>query len=65
MAQNQTVGIKSRNRTVGIKSHNQTVGIKSRNRAVVIKSRDCTAEITQSGIRVMGHDPNNFARSDG
>ena len=23
------------------------------------------AEITQSGIRVMGHDPTDFARSDG
>ena len=52
-------------RTVGIKSCNRTVRIKSRNRTVGIKSRNWTAEITQSGIRVMGHDPTDYARYDG
>ena len=42
----------------------QTVGIKSRNRTVGIKSRDWTAEITRSGIRVMGHGPTDYTRSD-
>ena len=51
-------------RTDGIKSRNRTVGIKSRNQIVGIKSRDWTARITRSGIRVMGHDPTNYARSD-
>ena len=73
-SRNWTVGIKSRtwmvkiqsrNRRVGIKSRNWMVKIQSRNRTVAIKSCDWTAEITQSGIRVMGHDPTNFTRSDG
>ena len=42
----------------------RTDGIKSRNRTVGIKSRDWTAEITRSGIRGMGHDPTDYARSD-
>ena len=49
----------------GIKSCNRTVRIKSRNRTVGIKSRNWTAEITRSGIRAMGHDPTDYARSDG
>ena len=47
------------------KSRNRTVGIKSRNRTVGIISRDWTAEITRSGIRVMVHDPTDYARSNG
>ena len=43
----------------------RTVGIKPRNRMVGIKSRDWAVEITRSGIRVMGHDPTGYARSDG
>ena len=43
----------------------QTVGIKLCNQTVGIKSRDWTAEITRSGIRVMGHDPTVYVRSDG
>ena len=43
----------------------RTDGIKSRNWMDGIKSRDWTAEITRSGIRVMGHDPTDYARSDG
>ena len=52
-------------RTVRIKSRNQTVMIKSRNQTVGIKSRDWTAEIKRSVIRVMGHDPTDYVRSDG
>ena len=32
---------------------------------VGIKSRGWTADITRSGIRVMGHDPTDYAQSDG
>ena len=56
-SRNQTVRIESRDRTVGIKSRNCMVGIKSRNCMVGIKSRDWTAQITQSGIRVLATIP--------
>ena len=49
----------------GVNSDIGRTGLKSCNRTVGIKSRNWTAEITRSGIRVMGHDHTDYARSDG
>ena len=48
----------------GMNSDIGWVSIKSCNQTVEIKSRDWTVEITQSGIRFIGHDPTNFTQSD-
>ena len=45
-----------------LKSH----GVESVSWAIIpLISRYRTAEITRNEIRVMGHDPTDFARSDG
>ena len=54
------------NRAIGraigrLKSH----GVESASWATIpLISRDPTAEIARSGIRIMGHDPTDFAGSD-
>ena len=56
-------------RTVGIKSaigRLKSYGLESASWATIPPIlRNPTAEITRSVIRVMGHDPTDFARSDG
>ena len=42
----------------------QIARIKLRSWTVGIKSRDWMVEITRSGIRIIGHDPTDYARSD-
>ena len=51
------------NRTIGrLKSH----GVESVSWATIPPiTRDLTTEITRSEIRVISHDPTDFARSDG
>ena len=60
---NSDIGRTGLNRAIGRTGLNRTIGIKSRNWTVGIKSRDWTAEITWSGIRVMGHNPTDFAQT--
>ena len=60
---NRAIGRSGLNRAIGrLKSH----GVESVSWPTIPPiSRHSTAEITQSGIRVMGHDPTDFAQFDG
>ena len=60
---NHAIGRLGLNRTIGrLKSH----GVESASWATIPPfTRDPTAEITRSEIRVMSHDPTDFARFDG
>ena len=56
------------NRAIERSGLNRAIGRSGLNRAIGrsgFKSRNWTAEIARSGIRVMGHDPTDYARSDG
>ena len=60
---NHTIRRSGLNHAIGrLKSH----GVESVSWATIPPiSRNLMAEITQSEIRIMGHDPTDFARSDG
>ena len=60
---NRAIGRSRLNRAIGrLKSH----GVESASWATIPPiTRDLTAEITRSEIRVMGHDPTDYVRSDG
>ena len=60
---NRAIGRSGLNRAIGrLKSH----GVESASWATIPPIlRNPMAEITRSGMRVMGHDPTKFARSDG
>ena len=60
---NRAIGRSGLNRAIGwLKSH----GVESASWATIPPiTRDPTAEITQSEIHVMSHDPTDFAWSDG
>ena len=60
---NRAIGRLKLNRAIGrLKSH----GVESASWAMIPPiSCNPMAEITRSGIRVMGHDPTNFVQSDG
>ena len=60
---NRAIGRSRLNRAIGrLKSHR----VESASCATIpLITSDLTAEITQSEIRVMSHDPTDFARFDG
>ena len=59
---NRAIGRSGLNHVIGrLKSH----GVESASWAAILQIlRNPMAEITRSGIRVMGHDPIDFARSN-